>query len=59
MSCNSSIAVIRMPFKDNITPEDIKRVFEKLEPTFEVDEYDGKIDYMQVDRSKANFSQEK
>lgn len=55
MSCNSSIAVIRIPFKDNITPEDIKRILEKIEPTLSVDEWEGKIEYMSVDEEKATF----
>ncbi len=59
MSCNSSIAVVRMPFKDTISMEDIVRILTPIELSLTVDEYEGTIDYISVDESKAKFRPKK
>ena len=55
MSCNSSIAIMRMPFIESFTAEDVFRVLNKLEPTLEVDREDGVVVYLSVDQEKATF----
>ena len=46
----------RMPFRTEITPEDIALFLEAIEPTLEVDkDSDGRVEYISVDEAKAKF----
>jgi hypothetical protein len=54
MSCNSSIAVIRVSCKESLTPNQIYEILKRDEPTLQADrDRDGNVDYMYVDESKC------
>jgi len=55
MSTTESITVVRMYFKSELTDEDIISIIEPLEPTLNVDRYEGGIGYVSVDESKATY----
>jgi hypothetical protein len=44
-----------MPFKEGVKVEDVVRILKPIEPSLEIDEYDGKIEYVSVNESKAKF----
>lgn len=55
MSCNSSMVVVRMPFKDEISINDVVRILTPIEASLQIDEWDGVIEYVGVDQNKAKF----
>jgi len=55
MSCNSSIAFVRVPFVESLTIRDIAEIMKKIEDSTTVDEFNGVIEYISVDESKASF----
>jgi hypothetical protein len=55
MSCNSSIAVVRVPFKKELSIEDIAKIMKQIESSARIDEYEGKTEYISVDEEKAKF----